>query len=212
MARQNYYATLGVSREASDEDIKKAYRKLVFQCHPDRNPDDKEAEVKIRALNAAYEIIGDPEGRRTYERLTFGETIVDESPDLGLVLKQMEDKLFDEGRRELFAALIKQGTRIKSELAVIRARTVTAQGYDTFHEPIVLERARDVLADFMTSEMDARRKRLLDVAVQMMISQQVVGKQDEKGLTAMRDRFEDIFEKGEWHGFAQALELWYVRR
>ncbi|HKN86885.1 MAG TPA: DnaJ domain-containing protein [Nitrospiraceae bacterium] len=212
MTRQNYYATLGVSREASDEDIKKAYRKLVFQYHPDRNPDDAEAEVKIRELNAAYEIIGDPEGRRTYERLTFGETVVDESPDLGLVLKQMEDKLFDEGRRELFAVLIKQAARIKSELAVIRARTVEAQGYDTFHEQIVLARAREVLADFMSPEMDARRKRLLDVAVQMMVSQQVVGKQDEKGINAMRDRFEHLFETGEWHGFAQALELWYVRR
>jgi molecular chaperone DnaJ len=212
MARTSYYAILGVTRGASDEEIKKAYRKLVFQYHPDRNPDDKEAEVKIRELNAAYEIIGDPEGRRTYERLTFGETVVDESPDLGLVLTQMEDKLFDEGRRELFAVVIKQAARIKSELAVIRARTVEAQGYDTFHEQIVLDRAREVLADFMTPEMDARRKRLLDVAVQMMISQQVVGKQDEHGIHSMRDRFEHLFEKGEWHGFAQALELWYQRR
>jgi molecular chaperone DnaJ len=124
----------------------------------------------------------------------------------------MEDKLFDEGRRELFAVVIKQAARIKSELAVIRARTVEAQGYDTFHESIVLDRAREVLPDFMTPEMEARRKRLLDVAVQMMISQRVVGKQDEKGINAMRDRFEYIYGKGELHGFAQALELWYVRR
>ena len=212
MARQDYYAILGVSREASDEDIKKAYRKLVFQYHPDRNPDDKEAEVKIRELNAAYEIIGDPETRRTYERLRYGETVVDESPDLGVLLKQMEEKLFDEGRKELFAVLIKQAARIKSELAVIRARTVQAQGYDTFHEHIVLDRAKEVLADFVTPEMVARGKRLLDVAVQMMISQQVVGRQDEKGVNAMRDRFQRIFEEGERHGFAQALELWYVRR
>ena len=212
MARQNYYATLGVSREASDEDIKKAYRKLVFQYHPDRNPGDADAEVKIRELNAAYEIIGDPEGRRTYERLTFGETVVDESPDLGLVLTQMEDKLFDEGRRELFAVLIKQAARIKSELAVIRSRTVEAQGYDTFHEPIVLARAREVLGDFMTPEMDGRRKRLLDVAVQMMVSQQVVGKQDERGIDVMRDRFVKRFEEGACLVCAQALELWYVRR
>ena len=212
MARQDYYAILGVSREASDEDIKKAYRKLVFQYHPDRNPDDKEAEVKIRELNAAYEVIGDPETRRTYERLRYGETVVDESPDLGVLLKQMEEKLFDEGRKELFAVLIKQAARIKSELAVIRARTVQAQGYDTFHEHIVLERAKEVLADFVTPEMAARGKPLLDVAVQMMISQQVVGRQDEKGVNAMRDRFQRIFEEGERHGFAQALELWYVRR
>jgi molecular chaperone DnaJ len=212
MTRQDYYTILGVSRHASDEDIKKAYRKLVFQYHPDRNPDDKEAEVKIRELNAAYEIIGDAEGRRTYERLNVGEAVVDESPDLGLLLKQMEEKLFDEGRKELFAVLIKQAARIKSELAVVRERTVKAQGYDTFHEPIVLERAREVLGDFLTPELEAKRKRLVDVAVQMMISQQVVGKQDEKGINVMRDRFQRLFGEGEWHGFAQALELWYQRR
>jgi molecular chaperone DnaJ len=212
MVRQDYYTILGVSRHASDEEIKKAYRKLVFLYHPDRNPDDKEAEVKIRDLKAAYEILGDSEGRRTYERLKFGETVADESPDLGLLLKQMEAKLFDEGRRELFAVLIKQSARIKAELILIRARTVAAQGYDTFQEQIVLDRAKEVLEDFMTPEMKARGKRLLDVAVQMMISQQVVGKQDENGLNAMRDRFQRIFEEGEWHGFAQALELWYVRR
>jgi molecular chaperone DnaJ len=68
------------------------------------------------------------------------------------------------------------------------------------------------LGDFMTPEMDGRRKRLLDVAVQMMVSQQVVGKQDERGINVMRDRFGNRFEEGACHGFAQALELWYVRR
>src|SRR3982751_3874133 len=120
MTRQDYYTILGVSRHASDEDIKKAYRKLVFQYHPDRNPDDTQAEIKIRELNAAYEILGDSESRRTYERLTVGETVVDEAPDLGLLLKRMEEKLFDEGRRELFAVLIKQAARIKSELTLVR--------------------------------------------------------------------------------------------
>lgn len=212
MTRQDYYTILGVSRHASDEDIKKAYRKLVFQYHPDRNPDDTRAEIKIRELNAAYEVLGDSESRRTYERLTVGETVVDEAPDLGLLLKRMEEKLFDEGRRELFAVLIKQAARIKCELALVRERTVKAQGYDTFHETVVLERAKEAMAEFLTPELEARGKRLLDVAVQMMISQQVVGRQDEKGIKAMRDRFQRLFEEGQRHGFAQALELWYVRK
>jgi molecular chaperone DnaJ len=212
MAGQDYYAVLGVTRDASDDEIKKAYRKLVFQFHPDRNPDDQQAETKIRELNAAYEIVGDSETRRTYERLRFGEEVRDESPDLGALLQQMEEKLFDEGRRELFGIMIKQTARIKSELALIRERTVKAQGYDTFQEQIVLERAAESRHEFLNPELEAKRKRLLDVAVQMMISQQVVAKQDENGIRAMRDRFEQTFGEGELHGFAQALELWYERR
>ena len=60
MAKFDYYDTLGVTRSATDADIKKAYRKLVFEHHPDRNPNNKGAEAKIRELNAAYEIIGTP--------------------------------------------------------------------------------------------------------------------------------------------------------
>ena len=109
-------------------------------------------------------------------------------------------------------SVIKQAARIKSELALIRERTVKAQGYDTFQERIVLERAAETRHEFLSPELEAKRKRLLDVAVQMMVSQQVVAKQDENGIRAMRDRFEQVFGKGELHGFAQALELWYERR
>ncbi|MER3424483.1 MAG: hypothetical protein C4293_15950 [Nitrospiraceae bacterium] len=212
MAQLDYYEVLGVSRDASDEDIKKAYRKLVFQYHPDRNPDKQEAEAKIREINAAYEVIGDPESRRTYERLRFGDEVRAEVLDPAEVLRQMEDKLFDEGRKELFAVLMKQVERIKSELALIRERTVEAQGYDTFKEKIVLGRAAEVLQEFLTPEMEARKKRLLDVALQMMIGQRVVGKQDEKGINALRNRLEEVFQRGRLSGFQSALELFYVRR
>ena len=59
MPRVDFYRILGVSREASEDVIKKAYRKLVFEHHPDRNPNSKQAEDKIREINAAYEVIGD---------------------------------------------------------------------------------------------------------------------------------------------------------
>ncbi|MGE3979352.1 MAG: DnaJ domain-containing protein [Nitrospira sp.] len=72
MARMNYYEILGVLREASDEEIKKAYRKLVFEHHPDRNPHKQDADERIREINVAYEIVGDPEKRKTYDRLSWG--------------------------------------------------------------------------------------------------------------------------------------------
>lgn len=61
------YKTLGVSKKASEDEIKKAYRKLARKYHPDRNPDDKEAEEKFKEISAAYDILGDPEKRKEYD-------------------------------------------------------------------------------------------------------------------------------------------------
>ncbi|TAJ31523.1 MAG: J domain-containing protein [Nitrospirae bacterium] len=214
MARMDFYHTLGVSREASDEEIKKAYRKLVFEHHPDRNPDSKEAEAKIREINAAYEVVGDPETRRTYERLRFGEaqyTAVD-VPDPAVVLEAMAQKLYDEGRKEIFAVLMKDLKRIKVELEIVRERTVTRQGYDSFKEPVVLERAGEVLKEFVTPAMEIRKKRLLDVAVQMMASQGVMAQPDDRRADAVRAQLQEAFLRGRLSGFQNALELLYVRR
>jgi molecular chaperone DnaJ len=61
------YKTLGVSKNASDDEIKKAYRKLARQYHPDRNPDDKEAEEKFKEISAAHDVLADPEKRKEYD-------------------------------------------------------------------------------------------------------------------------------------------------
>ena len=66
---QDFYETLGVARGASDADMKSAYRKLAMKYHPDRNPGDEEAEQKFKELNAAYEVLKDPNGRSAYDRL-----------------------------------------------------------------------------------------------------------------------------------------------
>ncbi len=65
---KDFYKTLGVSPEASSEEIKKAYRKLAMQYHPDKNPGDKEAEEKFKAAAEAYEVLGDLEKRKIYDR------------------------------------------------------------------------------------------------------------------------------------------------
>jgi molecular chaperone DnaJ len=211
MARMDYYRILGVSREASDEEIKKAYRKLVFQHHPDRNPDSKDAEAKIREINAAYEIVGDVEKRRSYDRLFWGDEPRAETVDPGVILEQMEQKLFDEGRKELFAILMKDVKRVKVELSLIRERTVAAQGYDSFLEKVVEGRAAEIMGDFVTADMEGRKQRLVEVATEMMVSQGVVKRGDEGGIRALRNRLEETFRKGRVHGLASALELFYER-
>jgi molecular chaperone DnaJ len=212
MPRVDFYRILGVSREASDDVIKKAYRKLVFEHHPDRNPDNKQAEEKIREINAAYEVIGDAEARRNYDRLNWGDEFAPDVVNVAVLLEEMEKKLFDEGRKELFTVLMKDVTRIKAELALIRDRVVKDQGYDSFKETLVHARALEIIPELATEEMEARRKRLIEVATQMMISQGVVGRNDERGIRSLRCRLDDQFQKGRLHGFASALELFYERR
>jgi molecular chaperone DnaJ len=68
MAKQDYYATLGVPRDAAAEDLKKAYRKLAMQYHPDRNPGDKQAEARFKDVSEAYDILKDEQKRAAYDR------------------------------------------------------------------------------------------------------------------------------------------------
>ncbi|MGD1058867.1 MAG: molecular chaperone DnaJ [Solirubrobacteraceae bacterium] len=65
--RPDYYKTLGVDKKATAEEIKKAYRKLARQYHPDRNPDDKQAEARFKEISQAHDVLGDPEKRKQYD-------------------------------------------------------------------------------------------------------------------------------------------------
>src|SRR5918998_3275362 len=67
----DYYAILGVAKTASDDDIKKAYRKLAMQYHPDRNNGSREAEEKFKEITEAYDVLRDPNKRSAYDR--YGE-------------------------------------------------------------------------------------------------------------------------------------------
>ena len=68
MAKRDYYEVLGVAKTASDDEIKKAYRKLAMKFHPDRNPDNPEAEEKFKEAAEAYEVLSDNQKRQRYDQ------------------------------------------------------------------------------------------------------------------------------------------------
>jgi molecular chaperone DnaJ len=75
---KDYYETLGVDKKASQDDIKKAFRKLARKYHPDLNPGDKTAEHKFKEINEAYEVLGDEKKRADYDQ--FGKSPFEGGP------------------------------------------------------------------------------------------------------------------------------------
>ena len=67
--KRDYYDVLGVSRTASDEEIRKAFRRLARKYHPDSNPGDKQAEAKFKELNEAYSVLSDPKKKQIYDQV-----------------------------------------------------------------------------------------------------------------------------------------------
>ena len=75
--KRDYYEVLGLQKGATDDEIKKAYRKLAKQYHPDLNPDNPEAEAKFKEINEANDVLSDPQKRAKYDQ--FGHAGVDPS-------------------------------------------------------------------------------------------------------------------------------------
>ena len=92
--KRDYYEVLGVSRSASGEELKRAYRKLALQFHPDRNPNDPQAETRFKEVNEAYEVLSDASKRQRYD--TFGHAGTQGTPgfDFGGGFSGMND-IFD---------------------------------------------------------------------------------------------------------------------
>jgi molecular chaperone DnaJ len=108
MAKRDYYDVLGITRGASEQDIKSAFRRLAKDCHPDRNASDKSAEQRFKELNEAYEALKDPQKRAAYDQ--FGHAAFDGrgghghgfGPDFASSMSDIFDDLFGEfmgGRR-----------------------------------------------------------------------------------------------------------------
>ena len=221
MSTLNYYAVLEVSLQASQEEIKKAYRKLALQYHPDRNQGNRQADQKIREVNAAYEILGDPDARKAYDRLRLGHvgpmvSRGDEEPEEsispGVVLERMEGTLREESRKQLFKVMMKDTARIKKELSRIRERVIEMQGYDTFLEKIVTQCGEEGLKDLVTDELWELRERLVDIAVEMVCSEVPGTFQGSQEIEQVRRTLHQAYHEGWIQGYAQACELLYERR
>src|SRR5580765_6410951 len=105
MAESDYYSTLNVPRDAKDEDIKKAYRRLAMKFHPDRNPDSTDAEARFKEVKEAYEVLSDPQKRAQYDR--FGRAGLNPNmggggfggADFGDIFGDVFSDIFGRGRR-----------------------------------------------------------------------------------------------------------------
>jgi len=138
MAKQDYYETLGVSRDADEATIKKAFRKLAKELHPDRNPGDKAAEQRFKEVNEAYEALKDPQRRAAYDR--FGHAAFENGGmgagahgfggDFTSSMSDMFDDLFGEfmgGRRSRTRSARERGSDLRYNMEISLAEAYTGK-------------------------------------------------------------------------------------
>jgi len=150
---KNYYEILDVSPDATQEEIKKAYRELARQHHPDRNPGDEEAKRKFHEASEAYEVLSDPKKRAVYVFGDTGEFDLGKNRD-NVIMARVDkdvaekiDQLVDAGlfksRSESAAFLIAEGVKARKEL------------FDKIDEKIrQIQKLKGELKDIISEELD----------------------------------------------------------
>ncbi len=116
---KDYYEILGVGKDATSDDIKRTYKKLAFEYHPDRNPDNQDALIKFKDLNEAYQILGDDNKRAQYDSFgnISGEGFFNDmrfSSNLNDIFGNLFDEVFNSG----FSNGGQKGRDLKYELSI----------------------------------------------------------------------------------------------
>ena len=134
MAKRDFYETLGVSKTATDAELKSAFRKAAMQCHPDRHPGDKQAEARFKELNEAYQHLSDAQKRAAYDR--YGHAAFDQngmSDGFAASMSDIFDDLFGDmmgGRRGRQSSGRERGADLRYNLEItleeaFRGKTAT---------------------------------------------------------------------------------------
>jgi curved DNA-binding protein len=149
MAGKDYYQTLGVSRTASQEEIKKAFRKLAMKYHPDHNKDDKNSEARFKEINEAYAVLGNAEKRKQYDTFgadRFGQRYTQEDIfrdfDFSSIFREFG---FGGGGQNIFGQMLgnrSYGRARRSPFDGYQTRSVPTKGQDLVYElAVTLEEA-----------------------------------------------------------------------
>jgi len=128
VAAKDYYAVLGVARNADDAALKKAYRNLARAYHPDRNPGDKKSEDRFKEISEAYTVLSDPEKRAQYDRFgTVGGGMGD--PGFGTIFEDLFEGFFGGGDRGRSRTRARRGDDLRYDLEI--SLEEAAQGIET---------------------------------------------------------------------------------